>query len=94
MAQRKGTSARFQAPGIYQWLIEHQQRARDSIDTRLLDWNLTDPVRKAADRAALVYETKLQHRQPSELLDKLEAGEPVVVHLPMLFGHLPKVRPD
>ena len=48
----------------------------------------------AADRAALEYETRLHHRQPSDLLDKLEAGEPVIVHLPMLFGHLPKVRPD
>jgi len=93
MAQRKGTSARFRAPGIYQWLIDHQKRARDSIDLRLLNWNLSDPVQKAADRAALEYETKLYYRQPSKLLDKLEAGEPVHVHLPMLSGHLPRVRP-
>ena len=36
MAQRKGTSTRFQAPGIFQWLIDHQKRARDSIDLRLV----------------------------------------------------------
>ena len=68
----------FRIQGVYAGLILHQQRAAVSIDLRLLDWSLTDPAAKAADRAALEYETKL-NPQPSKLLEKLLDGQPVMV---------------
>lgn len=77
MARRKGTDM-FRIKGVYAGLILHQQRAAVSIDLRLLDWSLEEPAAKAADRAALEYETKL-NPQPSKLLEKLLDGQPVTV---------------
>jgi len=68
----------FRVPGCYAALIDYQQKAIVSIDLRLLDWDLTDPHARAADRAALEYETRL-NRQPSALLTKLLDNLPVVV---------------
>jgi len=79
-------TAAFRVPGCYEALIAHQQKAIVSIDLRLLDWSLEDPAEKAADRAALECETRLDP-QPSALLAKLLDGDPVVVR----WGALPRL---
>lgn len=81
---------KFRLPGCYAALIAQQRAAAVSIDLRLLDWDLSDPGEVAADRAALVAETKA-HPQESALLVKLLAGEPVVVSWSAL--HVPADAP-
>lgn len=83
MAQRKGTGG-VKVPGCYEALLEHQQKAVVSIDLRLLNWDLTCPHERAADRAALEYRTRL-NPQPSALLARLLEGEPVAVYRRMLY---------
>ncbi|MDT5356880.1 MAG: hypothetical protein QOJ56_5412 [Mycobacterium sp.] len=63
-----------------------------SIDLRLMNLDLIDPEEIAADRGALEAEARV-NLQPSELLERLEAGQPVVVELSMLPGRLPPDAP-
>ncbi len=73
----------FRLRGCYASLILHQQRAIISIDLRRLDWSLEDPAAVAANRGAVEAEARA-HPRPSELLKKMEAGQPVVVRRSML----------
>jgi hypothetical protein len=89
----RGGAAYRRITGLRESLIEEQQEAVISIDLRALDWTLTDPDEIAADRAELVACTKA-NPQRSVLLDKLLAGEPVIVELSALHGRLPADAPS
>jgi hypothetical protein len=88
----RGGAAYRRITGLRASLIEQQQEAVITIDLRALDWTLEDPDEIAADRADLQEWTNA-HPHRSALLDKLLAGEPVVIELSQLRGRLPVDAP-
>lgn len=68
----------YRAAGLYGRLRERQEANAVRPDQRAYDWETADPARFEVSRRAPITEVKNQPKH-SPLLDKLRAGEPVVV---------------
>ncbi len=79
--------------GLRAELISEQMAAVIKVDPRLLPWEDELPAAEFAIAKTRLAVEAAAHPRRSTLLDKLRAGEPVVVQTTMLRGRLPANAP-
>jgi hypothetical protein len=75
--------------GLYAGLRQHQEAAVVKPDMRLFNWDTADMATFEASRQQIIAEAQNQPKH-STLLDKLRAGQPVIVAWSTARPHLPR----